>query len=130
MFYIVVAGCLGIFQLTGISFGQEDGKYANISSWVLTVVMLRAGIVEELFYRGYIMERLYKITNNRIIYLITPSIIFGLLHYRQGIGGIIIATATGLLFSYFYWIKRDLKINIMAHFLADFIPNVLIPMIN
>jgi len=130
MFYIVVAGCLGIFQLIGISFGQEDGKYTNISSWVLTVVMLRAGVVEELFYRGYIMERLYKITNNRIIYLITPSIIFGLLHYRQGIGGIIIATATGLLFSYFYWRKRDLKINIMAHFLADFIPNVLIPMIN
>ena len=130
MFFAVVAGCLGLFQLTGISFGRGDGKYAHISPWVLTIVMGRAGIVEELFYRGYVMERLHKIADNWIVYLLTPSLIFGLLHYRQGIGGIIIATATGILFSYFYWRKRDLKINIIAHFLADFIPNVLLPMIN
>ncbi|MBK7652279.1 MAG: CPBP family intramembrane metalloprotease [Flammeovirgaceae bacterium] len=80
-------------------------------------------------YRGFIMERLGKMSDSWIIYLLIPSIIFGLLHYNQGIGGMIIATVSGMLFSAFYWKKRDLKINVMAHFMVDFIPNVLIPIL-
>jgi len=129
MFYVLVAGCLGVFKLIGISFGNGGNKYDNISLWVTSLMMLRAGVMEEVLYRGYIMERLNKISNNWIIYLLVPSIIFGLLHYSQGIGGIIIATLSGVLFSLFYWKKRDLKINIFAHFMADIIPNVLIPII-
>ncbi|MEO7046290.1 MAG: CPBP family intramembrane glutamic endopeptidase [Ferruginibacter sp.] len=129
LFFVVLIGCLGLFKLTGIKYGQGDHKYDKISLWVMTLMMLRAGIVEEVFYRGYIMERLNKISNKWPVYLLLPSIIFGLLHYKQGIGGIIIATASGILFSCFYWKKRDLKINIMAHFMADFIPNILIPVI-
>ncbi len=129
MFFALVAGCLGLFQLTGISFGQGDHKYENISLWVMTLMMLRASIMEEVLYRGFIMERLGKMSDSWIIYLLIPSIIFGLLHYNQGIGGMIIATVSGMLFSAFYWKKRDLKINVMAHFMVDFIPNVLIPIL-
>lgn len=127
--YAVVAICLLLFKVTGISFGEGDGKYDKISLWVMTLVMLRAGIVEEIFFRGYAMERLEKISNSWIVFLLIPSTIFGLLHFRQGLGGIVIAFSTGLLMSYVYWKKRDLKANIIAHFLVDFIPNVLVPLI-
>jgi len=51
------------------------------------------------------------------------------MHFRQGIGGVVIAMAGGLVLSFFYWKRRDLKANIIAHFLVDFIPNILIPLI-
>ena len=51
------------------------------------------------------------------------------MHYQQGIGGIIIATLGGLVMSCFYWKTRDLKAVMIAHFMVDFIPNVLIPLI-
>jgi membrane protease YdiL (CAAX protease family) len=42
----------------------------------------------------------------------------------------VIATAAGLLLAFFYLRTRDLKANIMAHFLVDFIPNVLAPLLS
>ncbi|MEZ5040968.1 MAG: CPBP family intramembrane glutamic endopeptidase [Saprospiraceae bacterium] len=128
----LLAGILGVFQLLGISFGSggESNRYENISLTVLTLMMFRAGVIEEICYRGFIMERLEKYTGNRLIYLYLPALIFGLIHYRQGVGGIIIATAAGLLLALFYDKKRDLKANIIAHFSVDLIPNVLIPLIS
>ncbi len=127
----LLAGILGIFHLVGISYGEggESKRYENISLGVLTIVMIRAGVIEEICYRGFIIERLEKYTGNRLIYLYFPALLFGLVHYRQGIPGIIIATAAGLLLAFFYVRKRDLKANIIAHFLIDFIPNVLVPLI-
>ena len=125
----VVLVCLTLFKLVGITYGKSDGKYAHVSLWVMTFMMIRAGFFEEIFYRGYMMERLNTISKNWLVYFLLPSIIFGLMHYQQGIGGIIIATAGGLVVSYFYWKKRDLKANIIAHIMVDLIPNIIIPLI-
>ncbi|OBX25852.1 CAAX prenyl protease-like protein [Gelidibacter algens] len=129
VFIAVVLGCLTLFKVIGISYGQGDGKYNQVSLWVVSFMMLRAGIFEEIFYRGYVMERLYKINSNWLVFFLFPSVVFGLMHYQQGIGGIIIATLGGLVMSSFYWKTRDLKAVMIAHFMVDFIPNVLIPLI-
>jgi len=128
---VLLAIILGIYRLLGITYGQggEGNRYENISLPVISIMMLRAGVVEEICYRGFIMERLEKYTGNRLIYLYIPTLIFGLFHYRQGITGIVVATAAGLLLALFYLKKRDLKANIIAHCLVDFLPNVLIPLI-
>ncbi len=128
---VALLGCVAILNLAGISFGEgiESKRYATISLWTMTLVVLRAGIVEEIFYRGYIMERLAKLSRKWIIYFLLPALTFGLLHYKQGVGGILISFVLGLIFAYSYWKTKDLKINIIAHFLVDFIPNVLIPFI-
>ena len=127
----LLAGLLGIFQLVGIPFGSggESDRYSQVSLPVITYMVMRAGVIEEICYRGYIIERLEKYTGSQVIYLYLPALIFGLVHYRQGLGGIIIATAAGLLLAFFYVKKRDLKANIIAHFSVDFIPNVLVPLI-
>ena len=134
---VVIAGAalailLFIFSKVGIAFGQgEDvGRYKNISLWVMFVMVLRAGIVEEICYRGYVIERLQKISGNWIVYFLIPLILFGLFHYRQGIGGIIISFVAGAILALLYLKRRDLKANIITHFLVDFIPNVLLPLIS
>lgn len=101
-------------------------RYKNVSPWVLTFMMLRAGVVEELFFRGYLFERLKTITGNWLIYFLLPAILFSLLHYVQGLRGMIMAFLLGLIFAFWYWKKRDLKANIIGHFLVDFIFNVLV----
>ncbi len=128
--FVVTVICLLIFKAVGISFGQGGGgRYDNISPLVMTLIMLRAGVVEEICYRGYLMERLEKISSNWLVFFLLPTLVFGLLHYKQGIGGVIVAFALGLLISYVYLKKRDLKANIIAHFIVDFVPNVLLPLI-
>ena len=121
-----------IFPKVGITFaeGGESTRYKNVSLWAMTLMVLRAGIVEEIFYRGYVIERLEKMTGNWIIYFLLPLILFGLFHYRQGIGGIIIAFVAGVILAVLYIKKRDLKANIIAHFLVDFLPNVILPLLS
>ena len=108
--------------------GGESARYDSISLWTMLFVVTRAGIVEELFYRGYLMERLNKISNgNQWVYFVLPLVVFALAHYKQGVQGIFISFVAGLILAVAYWKKRDLKANIMAHFLVDCIPNVLVP---
>jgi len=128
----IILLCLSLFGYLGISFGEgaESKSYDNISLWVMTFLVLRAGIVEELCYRGYIIERLENLSHSWIIPVLLPAVIFALLHYKQGIGGIIISFLTGLVMAVSYWKKRDLKANMIAHFSIDFIANVLIPLLN
>jgi uncharacterized protein len=123
---------LFIFPKVGIKFGEgsESTRYKNVSLWVMTLMVLRAGIVEEICYRGYAIERLQKLTGNWIVYFLIPLILFGLFHYRQGVGGIIISFVAGAILAILYLKRRDLKANIITHFLVDFLPNVLVPLLS
>jgi uncharacterized protein len=97
----------------------------SISPWVMTLVMLRAGIVEEIFYRGYLMERLERLNGHWTVYVLLPCVLFGLLHFRLGPRGVTIAFVLSVVLALAYRKTRDLKANIIAHFLIDFISNVL-----
>jgi membrane protease YdiL (CAAX protease family) len=123
---------LFIFSKVGIKFGEggESDRYKNVSLWVMTLMVLRAGIVEEICYRGYVIERLEKLTGNWFVYFLLPLILFGLFHYKQGIGGIIISFVAGAILAVLYIKRRDLKANIITHFLVDFLPNVLLPLVS
>lgn len=120
---------LYVFSKTGIAFGQgeEARKFDAVSPGVILVMVLRAGIAEEIFYRGYLMERLSRISRHWAIVFLMPLLLFALWHYRQGPGGVILSFFLGAVLAVMYWKKRDLKANIIAHFLVDFIPNLLLP---
>jgi CAAX protease family protein len=129
--FAALAVLLFIFSKTGIPFGQgaESKRYDQVSLWALTLMVLRAGIVEEVCYRGYVIERLETISHNWLIYFVLPLVLFGIFHYKQGLGGIIIATVAGAILAVLYLKRRDLKANIITHFLVDFVPNVLLPIL-
>jgi len=115
--------CLLVFQQIGLTFGNEKSAH-KLSLLTTTLVILRAGIVEELFFRGYILERLKTLTNNRLLAVSGSLIPFALFHYSQGIAGIILAFVLGGVLTSVYLWKRDLKSLMLAHFIIDFIPNV------
>jgi membrane protease YdiL (CAAX protease family) len=118
-----------LMKVFDLPFGSADAKkFEQLPVWVLAVVIARAGFVEEFFYRGYAIDRLQRLTGNRWFAIIFPLLLFGVVHYRQGWAGIIIATLTGAVMTAVYLYKRNLWIGIIVHFLVDFIPNILLPL--
>lgn len=128
IFIVCVAamlGCVEFSKLMGWKFG-ESKSFDLLSKPVIALITVRAGIAEEIFMRGFLLERFTSITGKKWIAFLMSTIPFGLLHYPQGYAGILISTVAGGIFALFYFWKKDLKSNIIAHFLIDFIPNVLL----
>lgn len=117
-------GCIEISKLFGWKFG-ESKAFDLLSKPIIAFITLRAGVAEEVFMRGFLLERFTTITGKKWMAFLLSTIPFGLLHYPQGYAGILIATVAGGILALFYFWKKDLKANIIAHFLIDFIPNVL-----
>jgi len=125
-----IALCLLAMQFLGWKVGGGEGNaYKDIPLIVFFFVVLRAGIAEEIFYRGYAIERINTLTGNRWVAVVIPLIIFSIGHFRQGPGGILISFVAGGILSATYLWKRDLLANVIAHFLIDFIPNILVPLL-
>jgi membrane protease YdiL (CAAX protease family) len=122
-----IAASLGMITFAGWTFGSGSEP---LPLWVTLIVVMRAGFVEELFYRGYAIERLESLTGNRLLAVGLPLLLFALFHYRQGWAGITIALLTGAVLTAVYLYKRNLWITITAHFLVDFVPNVLLPLVS
>lgn len=117
--------CVEFSKLVSWKFG-ESKSFDLLSKPVIAFITIRAGVAEEIFMRGFLLERFTAITGKKWMAFLLSTIPFGLLHYPQGYAGILISTVAGGLFALFYFWKKDLKSNIIAHFLIDFIPNVLL----
>ena len=116
---------LFVIQLAGIPFGHEK-RAVELPLWVTSLMVLRAGVVEELTHRAYSIERLEALTGNRALAVGLPLVVFAGFHYTQGIGGVLIAFVLGGLLTALYLRLRNLWVNMSVHFLVDFIPNVLL----
>jgi membrane protease YdiL (CAAX protease family) len=126
----VTVGLYLILQRVGIRLGEERVSSFHPSMWLVTLVMLRVGISEEIFYRGYAIERLQSLAGSKMLAALLPLALFAVAHYRQGPGGIIAAFVLGGVFTVFYMKFRDLLANITAHFLTDFVLNVILPLVS
>src|ERR1051325_2254820 len=94
--------------------------------WILTLTCVRAGVGEELFYRGYAIERLQTLGLSRFWAAAIPVLIFSFGHWTSGWPNIIAALLAGSVLALFYQWRRDLLANMIGHFLVDFI-GVVIP---
>ena len=99
-------------------FGQQ---ILRLPVWLLTVTCLRAGIGEELFYRGYAIERLQALGLSRFWAAAIPVLIFSVGHWTSDWPNIIVALIAGSILAVFYQWRRDLLANMIGHFLVDFI---------
>lgn len=119
--------CLGIIQIVGWEYGNSKQPVV-LSLFTISMVMLRAGIAEEVFFRGFILERMQFLFKSKWLAIAFSVIPFALMHYSQGLPGIFISLVLGTILTATYLWKRNLKANMIAHFLIDFVPNVLIPL--
>src|SRR6266550_1010789 len=121
---ISAAVALGLAHLTSYGNGPGSAAFEKLPLWLITAIVFRAGVVEELFYRGYAIERLRVIGLGRFWSVAIPLVIFSLGHWSGGAANILIAFAAGLILTGFYLWRRDLAANMIGHGLVDFVANV------
>jgi membrane protease YdiL (CAAX protease family) len=120
---LLVAG--GLVALTGYTGGEAGKAFEKLPTWLLFLVVVRAGVVEELCYRGYAIERLNALGLPRGLAAAVPLIIFGFGHWTGGWANIVIALVLGAILALFFIWRRDLVANMIGHWFVDFVGNVL-----
>jgi membrane protease YdiL (CAAX protease family) len=95
-------------------------KLTSIPYSMRFLLVLRAGVAEELFFRGYGIERLRELTGSRSIAAVVTLALFTIGHLSfWGWTQVLIAGAAGLVLTLLYLWRRDLVCNMIAHFLTD-----------
>ena len=124
---VVLCGIVGsvVAILAHFKGGEMGDALAKLPLWLVILIVLRAGVVEELFYRGYAIERLQQLGLNRYVAGIIPLLIFGFAHGTNGWANIILALSLGAVLTAFYLWRRDLVANMIGHFMIDLIATVL-----
>lgn len=96
------------------------GSITTLPLWLQLAMFVRAGIVEEILYRGYPIERLTELTGNPWLAATLPGLIFIGAHYAFWGGGQLIVVAFGtLILTLLYLWRRDLICCMIAHAATD-----------
>src|SRR5205823_11224431 len=112
-------------HLTQYGHAPVSQAFDKLPLWLMTMVVVRAGVVEELFYRGYAIDCLQRVGVPRAAAVSIPLIIFSLGHWTGGASNVLIAFVIGAILTGFYLWRRDLNSNMFAHFMVDFVANVI-----
>jgi CAAX protease family protein len=91
---------------------------------MLAAVLVSAGFAEEVFFRGYVFERLGKVLGRGMVALtatiLLSATLFALAHYPdQRLPGVEQAAVTGLVFGGLYAWRKQLWVVIIAHAAFD-----------
>jgi uncharacterized protein len=124
-----LAACLAVISFSGVPFGSDGKSLFSPPLWATLITVVRAAVIEEVFYRGYAIDRLQRLGAGIPLAVAISVLVFAAAHYRQGFGGVLIALVMGGILSTLFVKRRDLPALITAHFIVDFIPNVLLPML-
>lgn len=84
---------------------DDFAEVRNITSWTLLLPLALLALLvqvgtEEIFFRGYLQQQLACLSSSRMVWMVIPSALFGLVHYWNGNGpsdGVIWAVWAGLL---------------------------------
>jgi membrane protease YdiL (CAAX protease family) len=120
---LLVAGLL--VALTHFNGGEPGQALGKLPVWLVSLIVLRAGVVEELCYRGYAIERLHSLGLPRWIAAAVPLIIFGAGHWTGGWANIVLALGLGAILALFFVWRRDLAANMIGHWFVDFVGNIM-----
>jgi membrane protease YdiL (CAAX protease family) len=104
------------------------GRIRDYPVWLRLMLVVRAGFAEEILYRGYAIERMTSLTRSRLAGALLPLIIFTVAHaFFWGVAHLPLVFLMGGILTVFYVRKRDLTVNITAHFVIDFLGVFLAP---
>ena len=98
----------GLAYLTGWRHGPGSAVSEKPPLWLITLIVFRAGIVEELFYPGYAIERLQMVGLGRFWSITISLVVFSFAHWSGGAANVLIALAAGAILTGFYLWRRDL----------------------
>lgn len=88
--------------------------------WYRILTLLRAAVVEEIIFRGYLIEKIRQVSGSTGLAVAVSVLAFTCAHLRGwGPVHLIPVAAFGLVLALLYVWRRDLPSNILAHFLSD-----------
>lgn len=115
-------------RLTGqaINLSQFGILRGNIFALIVSLIITwsEAAFIEEMFFRGYLLNRLIDIFGQKrlgiILALVVNAVLFGLGHTYQGITGVLDTALAGLVLCLLYWFaRRNLWLPILTHGIVD-----------
>lgn len=121
----MVAGMAAIYLVVfpALGFSANEPATAAIQAmpfWFRVLLILRAAVLEETFYRGFMIERLTELTGLRWLAALVSLGDFTLAHLSGwGAAHLMIAGFGGLVLTVLYVVRKDLSCNMLAHFLTD-----------
>lgn len=110
-----------LLQHLGLGLSQPASvRFSEIPVWLVIGMAVRAGVVEELLFRGYAVTRLEALTGRTWLAALLSLTVFVALHVKGWSAGhlIYVALAGGALTALYLW-KRNLTANMVAHVLVD-----------
>jgi membrane protease YdiL (CAAX protease family) len=95
-------------------------QLAALPLWQRGFIVLRAGVCEEVLFRGYGMERIRELSGSRLLAALITLALFAFAHLaRWGWVQLIVAGAAGAILTGLYLWRRDLGTNIVMHWVVD-----------
>lgn len=112
-----------LFPLLGLTQDMATTRsIISVPLWLQIATMVRAGVVEEVLFRGYPIERLTSLTGRRWLAAMLTGTVFIAAH----VGGwaisqlLVVAFGTVILTGLYLW-RRDLTACMIAHAFTDLI---------
>ncbi len=127
--FVVVPAAMGLAHAAGLP-GYERGlaRLMRLPAWYRLFLAVSAGVVEEVLYRGYAVERLAALTGSHWHGGAIAVIVFTAAHLPVwGVGPLPAFFAASAVATAFYVWKRDLGALMIAHALGDGIGLVFLP---
>ncbi|MCK4743675.1 MAG: CPBP family intramembrane metalloprotease [Sulfuriflexus sp.] len=96
----------------------------NAHYFAIFYLAITAAVFEEVFFRGLIWRLVYSSTtpyNKAIVYVAVSSVLFGLVHWENGLAEVFSAMVFGLVACVLYLRLHNLIPLIVAHFFIDIV---------
>ena len=98
----------------------ERQAILNTPLWYRFLLVVRAAVVEEILFRGYLIEKVRQISGSMALAFVVSVAAFTFGHLRAwGAVHLIAVGASGPIFAAQYIWRRDLASNMLGHFLTD-----------
>jgi membrane protease YdiL (CAAX protease family) len=94
------------------------------------LLSVTAGVFEELAFRLALPALVLAVTGSVVAAFVGPTVLFGLLHAYQGVGGVVGTTVLGALMVVVYLATGQLWVAIVLHVLLDLRALVLAPVLS
>jgi membrane protease YdiL (CAAX protease family) len=120
VFVIHFALLVPILHLNANTAGAERNIILARPFWYRVLLVLRAAVVEEIIFRGYLIEKVRQLTSSSALAVGLSVITFTYAHLAGwGVVHLIPVFAAGVIFAILYVWRRDLPSNMVAHFITD-----------
>jgi membrane protease YdiL (CAAX protease family) len=120
---------LWLLRRTGLAgFEGGIGKFGELPLALQLFAVLTAGVVEEVLYRGFPLERIAEWTGSAALAGAAVVAVFALVHLPMwGPGPVLTFLVSGAVVTAWYVWQRDLTATIVAHVIVDAMGLVVVP---